>query len=289
MAVESPSDVVVPSLAPRLSYIMEEGSPAEPEVIAVLAHILQNLHRMVVIVLVGFSVAGLYLIHCHQFRQDEIEQSGILQIIEAAAGMLGEHNLVHLVADTLATDNLQPFGIARESGISLIFYLEIELGSKTYTSHHTERVVRKGDIRIERSGNDAILQVIDTIKRIDEFAKTVLVQADRHSIDGEVATVLVILQGSILYNRLARITVVTLLSCSHELYFCILILNLCGSEISEHRKMCLLAQLLLEGRSHLNSAPHHHDIDVIGRALQEEVAHISTYYIAFHRQRIRRL
>ena len=50
-----------------------------------------------------------------------------------------------------------------------------------------------------------------------------------------------------------------------------------------------LRENLLEGRSHLNSATHHHDIDVIGRALQEEVAHISTYYIAFHRQRIRRL
>ncbi len=49
--------------------------------------------------------------------------------------------------DALAADDLQAFGIAGESIIGLILYLKIELSGKTHTAHHTERVIREGNIR----------------------------------------------------------------------------------------------------------------------------------------------
>ena len=44
-------------------------------------------------------------------------------LIETAAWVLGEHNLVHLVADSLSTDNLQALGITGERIIGLLLSL----------------------------------------------------------------------------------------------------------------------------------------------------------------------
>ena len=241
---------------------------------------------MVVIILMCPAVSRFHLIHRNQFWQNEIEQTCIFQVIETAAWVLGEHNLVHLVADSLSTDNLQALGIAGERIISLLLYLEIELGSETHATHHTQRVIRKSDIRVERCGNNTIFHIVDTIKRIYEFSKTVFVQTDSHRIDSEVAAVLVILQRSIFHNRFSGIAMIALLTGANKLHFSILILHLCSSEITEHREMRLSSEHLLQGRSYLYTATNHNDINIIGRSLQEEVTHISTYYITLHRQPI---
>ena len=289
MAMEGPTDAVIPSLAFRFADIMEECRPTKPEIIRMLAYILKHLHRMVIIVLMRSAVPCFHLIHHYQFRQDEVKQTCILQIIKSTARMLREHNLVHLVTDALGTDNLQALGITGESIIGLIFYLEIELSGKTHTTHHTERVIREGNIWVERSGNNTIFHIINAIERIYKFTESLFIQADSQCIDSEIPAVLIILQSSIFYNRLSGIMVIALLTGSHKLHFHIMILHLSSSEIPEHREICILSEQCFQGRSYLNTTTHHNDIYIIGRSLQEQITHISTNHITFHSQRIRYL
>ena len=289
MAMEGPTDAIIPSFALRFADIMEECRPTKPEIIRMLTYIFQHLHRMVVIVLMRSSITRFHLIHRNKFRQDQIEKSRILQIIKSTARMLGEHNLVHLITNTLTADNLQAFGIAGKSIIGLILYLKIELSSKTHTAHHAEWIIREGNIRIKRSGYNTILHIVNTIERIYEFTKSVFVQTDSHGIDGEIAPVLIIFQGTVFHNRLSGIMVITLLTGTDKLHFHIIILHLSCSEISEHRKMRLLSKYFFQSRSHLDTAAHNNDINIIGRSLQEKITHISTNYITFHSQRIRHL
>ena len=46
--------------------------------------------------------------------------------------------------------------------------------------------------------------------------------------------------------------------------------------------LLVLAQRLLQRLSHLNAAANDDDVDVVGRALQEYVAHIAAHEIAFY-------
>ena len=44
----------------------------------------------------------------------------------------------------------------------------------------------------------------------------------------------------------------------------------------------MFAQLLCQDGSHLDSATYHHHIDVIRRALEEDVTYIAPHHIAFY-------
>lgn len=200
--------------------------------------------------------------------------------------MRRKHYLVQLFSNALATDDFQSVGIAGKCFTGLILYLEVELCGKAHTTHHAKGIVAERDVGVERSGNNAILQVGHAIERVYQLSETLLVQAYCHSIDGKVATVLVVLQRSVLHMGFATVMAIALLAGSHKLHFERSAFHLSCTEIAEHRQMCLAPQHCLKARGHLNAATHHHHIDIVGRPLQKEVAHISAYHIAGQMQRI---
>ena len=61
------------------------------------------------------------------------------------------------------------------------------------------------------------------------------------------------------------------------------------SEVLEHGEMSPLAQHALQLRGHSNAAAHHHDIDVVGGAFQENVPDVAAYDIAFLPETVGRL
>ena len=63
-------------------------------------------------------------------------------------------------------------------------------------------------------------------------------------------------------------------------------LDLCGTEILEHAQVGTLSQQLLQTLGDLNTTAHDNDVNVCRRTLQEDVAHIASYHIAFHPQTV---
>ena len=128
-------------------------------------------------------------------------------------------DLIQFILDTLATDDLDAVDHPLQSDKGLVFDLEVQLCGKADATHHAQRIVAESDIRLQCGGDDTILKISQSVEGIDEFAKTLFIQTDRHRIDSEVATVLVVLQGSILHDGLARVMAVALLASADELDF----------------------------------------------------------------------
>ena len=142
-----------------------------------------------------------YDVKSSEFRQYNLQQARALQVFETNAGVWRHHYFVELHLNALTTDNLDAVCHATEGIKRLLFYLEIQLGSKADATHHAQWVVRERNLRIQRCGDNTILQVGYAIEGVHQFSEALLVQTDGHRIDSKVATILVIFQRTILYNR----------------------------------------------------------------------------------------
>ena len=126
--VECPTDGRLPTLRLRFADVVEQCSPTQPKVVAMLSHVVDNLKRMVEVVLVGAAVAGLHYVESREFGNDELQESAALQLHEATAGLRRAHNHVELVGNALAAYNLNTFGVASESLEGLVVDVEAQLG-----------------------------------------------------------------------------------------------------------------------------------------------------------------
>ena len=156
--------------------------------------------------------------------------------------MRRHHDFVELYLDTLATDNTDAICHALKGLEGFLLNPEVELGSKADAAHHTQGVVAESDFRVEGRSNDAVLEVGNTVKGIYQLTKALTIQTDSHGIDGEVATVLVVFQGTILDDRLARVVAIALATGTDELNFYLVppssfllprIFHLCRTEVAE--------------------------------------------------------
>ena len=267
MIMESPADGRIPTFRFCFPHIVQQGSPAQPQVVGVLRHIVEHLEGMVEVILVGAPVLLFHDIQCSQFGQDDAEQSATLQIHKAARRCFRKDDLVEFVLDTLATHDLDSVGHALQGHKGFFLNLEVKLGGKTNASHHAQRVVAEGDAWLQWGGNDTILQVGQAIERVNQFAKAIFVQTDGHRVDGKVATVLIVLQRTILDNGFTGVVTVALLASAHKLHLvlCSLLpeLYLCSSKVTEHAQMSFLAYDALEFLGHLDAAANHHHIDIV--------------------------
>ena len=234
------------------------------------------------------AVLLLHDVEGSQFGQDDIQQSTALQVDKAFAGLGREDDFVQFVLDTLAADDLDPVGHPLQRLERLVLDLEVQLGGKPYAAHHPQGIIRERDAGFQWSGDDAVLQIRQTVKGVDQFTEPVLVQTDSHRIDGEVATVLVILQRTVLNDGLTRVVTITLLTGTHELHLVLHTFlkefHLRRSEVAEHAQMGFLAHYPLQFLSHRDTTAHHHHVDIVGGALQEDVTHIAAHHIAGHTQ-----
>ncbi len=241
---------------------------------------------MIEVILVRPPILLLHDVEGGQFGQDDVEQTRTLQVNEAATGMGRHDDFVQLHLDALATDYTDALGHTLQGLESLILYLEVQLGGEANAAHHTQRVVAEGDVGIEGRGDDAVLEVGQAVEGVDELPKTFLIQADGHRVDGEIAPVLVVLQCAILHHRGSRLPVIALFSCSDELHLSVLELHLRSPITMKDRQFGFFPEPVFECGCHFDATSHHHDIDVIGRLLQKDVAHITSHHIALHPQGI---
>ena len=217
MAVEGPSCAVFPTFGLGLGDVVQQRRPAQPEVVAGLGHLVEHLHGVIEIVLVSLAVDHLNAFQQGELRQDILQQPTFVEQHKARRRPVSHHDLVQLIGDALHRHDLDAFGVAGNGVERLGLDIEMQLRGETDGTHHAQRVVRVGDIRIQRRPDGQLLKVAHAIEGIQESAEVVFVQTDGHGVDGEVATVLVVLKGAVFHHGLAAVAVVRLTAGAHKL------------------------------------------------------------------------
>ena len=154
------------------------------------------------------------------------------------------------------------------------------MGGKPHGTHHPQRVVAEGDVGVERRADDATLQVTDAVKRVEQFTIALLVQADCHRVDGEVAAFLVVIEGAVFHDGIAALAVIGLAAGAHKLQLPLARLDLGGAVGAEHCQMGALADASGNGFGDLDAATHGDEVHVVAGAFQEDIPHISAHDVA---------
>ena len=286
VVVEGPSRLRLPPFAPGFADVVKQGGPAQPQVVALAAHVVDHLERVVEIVFVRTAVARLDAVQGGQFGQDEGQQAAAVEVDKAARRRVGSHYFIKLVDDAFTADDADALAVTPERLESLVVYLELQLRGKAHGPHHAEGVVAERDVGVERRTDEAVAQVPHALERVDQLAATGRVQANGHGVDGEIATVLVVLEGAVLHHRLARVVAVAFLARTDELDFLMAVLHLRRTEVAEHRKVGTAAKPGGKRLGHAYAAADNHDVNVVGRALQKQVAYVTAHQVALQPQRV---
>ncbi len=285
--MERPALRRFPAFGLRLADVVEQCRPSKPKRgglavgagLVAVAHVVEHLQRVVKIVLVTFAVLCLNHVERGEFGQDELQQAATVQVHEATAGLRGHHYLVELLRYALAAYYPYAVGVALQGVECLLVDIEAELRGEPHAAHHAQWVVGEGDIGVERRADDAVLHVENTVEGVHDFAKALLVETHGEGVDGEVAAILVVFQGAVFHMWLARVVAVALLARAHELHLVATPFHLCRAEILEHGEVGVPREQFPESLGNLYAAAHDHDIDVVARALEEKVTHVSANHV----------
>ena len=164
--------------------------------------------------------------------------------------------------------------------------IEAQLRCKSDGAHHAQRVVAEGDVGVERCAYDAVVQVLDAAKGVNQIAIGVVVQRYCHGVDGEVAAILVVLQGAVFHNGFPAVKPVALPSGPHKLYLPVDVVVVIdkggGAEVFEYRHFDAGIDGAGGSTCQVDAVPHAYDVDVGAVALQEVVAHHPPHGIGLH-------
>ena len=73
---------------------------------------------------------------------------------------------------------------------------------------------------------------------------------------------------------------------NYKFHFRVPVFYLRCSEVFEDRHFGSTSQLLAESLRHADSAAHHHNVNIFGRAVEKNVAHVPSHDVAFQLQLI---
>ena len=156
-----------------------------------------------------------------------------------------------------------------------------ELGCKSHGTKHTERVIAICRVRVQGSADYTCREVLDSAERIYQCAEITLLEAECHGIDSEIPSFLVVLQGSVLDDRLSRITMIGLFPRAHELYLNAMILQHGRAEILEDGDAAAMffsfLDMVCNSSRKRNTASFYHYVNVIIRSAKEAIAHVTAY------------
>src|SRR6187402_758930 len=93
MSVESPAIAFFESFRGWLGYIMHQGRPSQPKVIAHLAHVVNDLERVIKVILVRHAMSFFYALQLYHFGKELVEQAGIKKQGKSNRGLTTKHDL----------------------------------------------------------------------------------------------------------------------------------------------------------------------------------------------------
>src|SRR5579872_6362289 len=131
VAVEGPAVIFFEFLCGRLADIVEDGGPAQPEIGSVPADVVEHLEGMVKVVFVAVAIDVFGAGEVDHLREDDLQQAGAIEEIEADGGFFAEDDLVQLVGDAFLGNDLYPGGVFRDGVEGSFGDGEVELGGET--------------------------------------------------------------------------------------------------------------------------------------------------------------
>ncbi len=280
MPVKRPSELVIPTFGHRLGNIMQQGPPTEPHIVALRRHIVKHRHRVIEIILMPYALHQFHSAQSLEFGENEAQQSRLQQKHPAGRRTWRTHNLHQLVHYAFTRYYRYAPGITPYRLKRFRHYIETELCGKTDGTHHAQRVVAERHIRVKRCADKPGIQVGDTPVHIDQFPEPAAVDTHRHGVDGEITSRYVVGQSAVLHNRVTAFTTVGLLSRPDEFQFDRTRFHLRGSKIAEYRQMAAM-DFFRDFRCDLYAATNRNEIDILRRASQQKVTHISPHHVAF--------
>src|SRR5437868_3154783 len=79
MTMKSPAALLIKTFCLGFRNVVQDSSPPEPEVIRRFCHIIQNLERVVKIILVSLAFFYFHSVQQAQLRKNNLQQSGVEQ------------------------------------------------------------------------------------------------------------------------------------------------------------------------------------------------------------------
>ena len=242
------------------------------------ADVVDDLQGVAEIVLVTFPVNRLYALETHQLGQDVFEQPRAVHKFEGDRRPFGQKHLAEFVGDTFlrqdrkavlhAAHRIERLGNHRERAVR-----RGKLGGKTHCTQHPERVVAECDVGVERSADYTGGQVADAAERVDKRSEIVLLEAEGHGVDGEVATQLVVFERTVFHYGLAGFTTIRFLAGSDEFKLEAAGLQHRRAEIAVDGDMGMEARC--DGFGKGDAAPLNHYVYVGATAAEKGVTYIS--------------
>ena len=281
VVVKSPSQLRVPTLGAGLAHIMQYRSPPQPDIIAGRCHIVQHLECVHKVILVPAAIDRFNALERCQFGKYERQQTALFQQYPSARGLVAAHDFHQFLSDTLTGNDIDALRIPSDGLKSLRENVKIQLGGKPHCTHHPQRVVTEGDVRVEWRADDATFQISYAVKWVKQLTITLLVQADGHCVDGEIAAALIIIEGAVFHNGVTALAMIRLTAGTHKFQFPLAGLDLCCTIGAEYRKMSPFAQVACHSLCYLDAAADGHKVHVVAGAFQEDVPDVTAHNVTF--------
>ena len=177
VAMKGPAGAFFKFLGGGFTDVMQQSGPAEPQIIRMLRYIVHYLESMVEVILMPFIIYIFRTGQSCQLRQDELQQAGPEQQIKAD-GRLGTHQyLIQLHGHPFAANDPDPVRFRLNAIKAFFLHVEIQLRGKPDGTHHPQRIIAEGLLRLERCADDLKLYVLYPVKRVYQLQETGFAEA----------------------------------------------------------------------------------------------------------------
>ena len=180
--------------------------------------------------------------------------------------------------------------ILTDSVPGVFFNGESQLCGKSNGSHHPQRIIDESLIGRQRSAQDFFGEIFQSIERIDHDTKPIAVQTNGQGIDGQITTLLIILNGAWFNLWLSRIGLIAFTTGPHEFQVpSVFQLNMGRTECFEETDRRARGIGLRHFLSQVQRIAHTDKIGILGWPAQYLVAYEPADQIGFQPQRLRRI
>src|SRR5688572_25300415 len=167
-------------------------------------------------------------------------------------------------------------------------YTESQLCGKADSTHHTQWIITECTRRLHWCTDDLSFNITDPIKWIEQLTISLFIEIDRHCIDGEVSSFLVIIQCTGSDIRFAGSLLIAFFSCTYkfdiQIFSVIFQLKLRSTEVFEIVHIRYRVKLCCCFFCQFNTVTKTDDIQVLGRPAHELITHKAPYQVCFNTQ-----
>src|ERR1700733_14592152 len=125
-------------------------------------------------------------------RKYDLKQTACIQQIEPDRRLGAEDDLIQFVRHPFLRNDGYAMGVFPNGLEGRLPDGKVQLGGKPYRTHHAQGVVAEGADRVKGGADEPLFEIAYAPEGIDQAAIVIRIKADRHGIDGEITTKLIV-------------------------------------------------------------------------------------------------